>query len=133
MGPVSRVRGGVLSRIGPAVPLWFLEGPLAGRRDLWGADSRRCGALPLPVTNCSGQGLRVPCCMGCGSPDGVASLVRGGVFPVSARGELGPWGVPKRLHEGAAEGTEDLVHKGSVRCLGFRLSADGGQQSSAQR
>ena len=41
--------------------------------------------------------------------------------------------VPHTSHEGAAEGTEDLVHKCCVRCLGFRLSTDGGQQLSAHR
>ena len=35
--------------------------------------------------------------------------------------------------KGAAEGTEDLVHKGRVCRLGFRLSADGGLQLPAHR
>ena len=69
--------------------------------------------------------------VGSGGPDGVASRVRGGMFPVSARGGLGPWGVPQTSDEGAAEGAEDLVHKGCVRCSGFCLSAHGGQQLSA--
>ena len=60
--------------------------------------------------------------------DGAAPRVRGDVFPVSARGGLGPWGVPQTSHEGAAECSEDLVQKGCVRRLGFLLSADGGQR-----
>ena len=118
---VPRARGGVSSHIGrsaPPVP----EG-----------SSGRYGALPPPVTGRSGQGTRVPCCVGRGSPDGAASRVHGGVFLVSARGGLGPWGVPHTPHEGAAEGTEDLVHKGCLCCLGFRLSADGGLQLPAHR
>ena len=55
------------------------------------------------------------------------------MFPVSARGGLGPTGVSHASHKGAAEGTEDLVHKGRVRCLGLRLSVDGGLQLLAQR
>ena len=68
-----------------------------------------------------------------GGPDGAASRVPGVVFLVSARGGLGPWEIPQTSHEGAAEGTEDLVHEGCVRCLLFRLSADGGQHLYAQR
>ena len=75
----------------------------------------------------------MPCLVKCGGPDGVALPVRRGVFPVSAPVGLGPWGVPQTSHEGSVEGTENLVHKGCVRCSGFRLSADGGQQLSAQR
>ena len=52
------------------------------------------------------------------------------MFLVSARSGLVLWGVYHTLHEGAAEGTEDLVHKGCVCCLGFHLSADGGLQLS---
>ena len=55
------------------------------------------------------------------------------VFLVSARGGSGPGGVSQTPHERAAEGTEDLVHKGRVCGLGFRLSADGGLQLPAQR
>ena len=131
MGPVPPLRGGVSSHIRRSDPRFF-EGPPAGRRDLGGADSHRCGALPLLVTGRSGQGMRVPCWVGRGGPHGATSRVRGGVFPVSARGGSRPWGVPQTSHEGAGEGTEDLVHNGYVRCLGFRLSADGGQQLSAQ-
>ena len=69
--------------------------------------------------------------MGRGSPKGGASRVRGGVFPVSARLGLGAWGVPLTPPEGAAEATEDLVHKGCVCCFSFRLSADAGQQLHA--
>ena len=87
----------------------------------------------MPLTGRSGQGMRVPCRVGRGGPDGVSSHVRGGGFPVPARGGLGPWQVPQASHEGAAEGTEGLLHQGCVRCSGFLLSADGGQQLSAQR
>ena len=44
-----------------------------------------------------------------------------------------PWGVSHTSHKGAAEGTEDFVHKGRVYRLGLRLSADGGLQLIAQR
>ena len=63
----------------------------------------------------------------------VASRVPQGVFPVSSRGGSGPRGVSHAPHEGAAEGTEDLVHKGRVCRLGFCLSADGGLQLPAHR
>ena len=96
-------------------------------------DSCRCSALPLLVACRSGQGMRVPGWVGSGGPDGAAARVRGGVFPVAACGGLGPSGVPQSSHEGAAEGTEDLVHKRCMRCSGLRLSADGGQQLSAKR
>ena len=98
-----------------------------------GGSSSRYGALPLPVTGRVGQGTRVPCWAGRGGPDGAASRVHGGVFLASARGGLGPWGVSHTPHEGAAEGTEDLVHKGCVCCSGFRLSADGGLQLPVHR
>ena len=52
--------------------------------------------------------------------------------PVAGCGS-GPWGVSHALHKGAAEGTEDLVHKGRVCRLGLRLSANGGLQLPAQR
>ena len=55
------------------------------------------------------------------------------MFPVSAPGGSGPWGVSHAPHEGAAEGTEDFVHKGRVCRLGLRLSADRGLQLIAQR
>ena len=58
VGPVPRERGGVSSA---AVPLRFLEGSPAGRHDLVGADSHLCGALPLPVTSCSREGMGVLC------------------------------------------------------------------------
>ena len=119
MGLVPRVRGGVLSHIGGSAP------PVPGGSSGW------YGALRLPVTGCSGQGRGVPCWAGRGGLDGAASRVHGGVFPVSARGGLGPWGVPHTPHEGAAEGTEDLVHVGCVCCLGFCFSADGGLQLPA--
>ena len=127
---MSRVLGGVSHIVRSAPPV--VAGSSGRCRNLGRADSRRCGALPLPVTGRIGQGMCVPCWLGRGSPDGVASPVRGGVFPVSARGGLGPRGVPGTSHESAAEGTEDLVHKCCVRCSGFRLSADGGQQLSAR-
>ena len=75
--------------------------------------------------------MRLPCWVGCRGPDGAASRVCGAVFPVSARDGLGSWWVPQTSHEGAAENTEDLVHKGFVCCLAFCLSADGRQQLSA--
>ena len=59
--------------------------------------------------------------------------VHEGVFPVSARGGSGPWGVLHVPHEGAAEATKDFVHKCRVFRLGLRLSADGGLQLLAQR
>ena len=80
-----------------------------------------------------GQGTHVPRRAGRGGPDGVAPRVHGGVFPVSARGGSGAWGVSHAPYEGAAEGTEDLVHKGRVCRLGFRVSADGGLQLPAHR
>ena len=75
----------------------------------------------------------MPCQAGRGGPDGAASRVPGGVFLVSARGGSGRSGVSHTPHEGAAEGTEDLVHQGRVCRLGFRPSANGGLQLSAQR
>ena len=86
MKPAPRVRGDVSSHIGSSAP------------PALGGSSRRYGALPLPVTGRSGQGMRVPCSEGRGGPERAASLVRGGVFPVSARGGLGPWGVPQTSH-----------------------------------
>ena len=118
---VPRVCGGVSSHIGcsaPPVPGWSFG---------------RYGVLPLPVTSRGGQGTRVPCWAGRGGPDGAASRVHGVVFLVSASGGLGPWGDSHTLHEGGAEGTEDLLHKGCVRFLGFRLTADDGLQLPAHR
>ena len=131
-GP-CHVCAAVCRLISAAAPPRFLEGPPAGRRHLGGAESRRHGALTLPLTGRSGQGMRVLCLVGRSGPDGATSRICGGLFPVSARGGSRPWGLPQTSHEGAAEGIEVLLHKGSVRCLGFRLSADGGQQLSAQR
>ena len=45
----------------------------------------------------------------------------------------GPLGVSQASHKGAAEGTEDFVHKGRVCCLGLGLSVDGGLQLVAER
>ena len=45
---------------------------------------------------------------------GAVPRVHEGVFPVSARGGPGPWGVLHTPHKGAAKGTEDFVHKGRV-------------------
>ena len=42
-------------------------------------------------------------------------------------------GVSHASHKGAAEGTEDVVHKGRVCRPGLRLSTDGGLPSFAQR
>ena len=69
---------------------------------------------------------------GRGGPDGVAPRVHEDVFLVSARGCSGPPGGSHAPHEGAAEGTEDFVHKGRVCRLGLHLSADGGLQLLAQ-
>ena len=41
--------------------------------------------------------------------------VHEGVFPVSARGSSAPWGAFHVSRKGAAEGTEDFVHKGRER------------------
>ena len=117
----SRVRGGVSSHIGCSAPL------------VPGASFGRYGALSLPMIRGGGQGMRVPCCVGRGGPDGAASRFHGGVFLVSARGGSGPWGVSHTPDEGAAEGTEDLVHKGCVCSLGPGLSAEGGLQLLAHR
>ena len=116
---LSRVRGGMSSHIGRSAP------PVPG------GSFGQYGALPLPVIGRGGQGTRVPCSAGRGSPDGADSRVHGGVFLVPARGGSGPWWVSHMPHEGAAEDTEDPVHKGCVCCLGFLLSADGGLQSLA--
>ena len=64
---------------------------------------------------------------------GAVPRVHEGVFPVSAHGASVPWGISHASHKGAAEGTENFVHKGRVRCLGLRLSMDGGLQLLAQR
>ena len=45
----------------------------------------------------------------------------------------GSWGVSHASHKGAAEGTEDFVHKGRVCPPGLRRSADGGPLSITQR
>ena len=69
------------------------------------------------------------CLSGLDGPEPSGPLINPGQhlqLQVSARGQLGPWGVPETSHEGAAEGTEDLVHEGCVCCLGFRLIADDG-------
>ena len=63
------------------------------------------------------QGTRVPHWAGQGVPDGVALRVHGRVFPVSARDSSGPWGVSDTPYEGAAEGGQDLVHKGRMHRL----------------
>ena len=55
--------------------------------------------------------------VGRGGADGVAPRVHEGVFPVSARDGSGPWGVSHAPHEGAAEGTEDVLHRSGVCCL----------------
>ena len=77
--------------------------------------------------------MRVPCWAGRCGPIGAASHVCGGVFLASARGGLGHWGVSHTPHEGAAESTEDLVHKGCVCFFGFRLRTDGRLQLPAHR
>ena len=97
------------------------------------ARARRGVDAALPVTGCGGEGTRVLRQVARGGPDGVAPRVHEGVLPVSARGVSGPWGVSHAPHKGAAEGTEDFVHKGRVCHLGVPLSADGGLQLLAQR
>ena len=52
--------------------------------------------------------------------------------PVAGCGS-GPWGVSHASHKGAAEGSEDLMHKGHLCRLGLCLSANGGLQLLAQR
>ena len=101
-GLAPRVLGCVSSHIGHSAP------PVPG------GSFGRYGALPLPATGRPGQDTRVPSWAGRGGPDRAASRVRRAVFLVSARGGLGPWGVFHTPHEGAAEGTEDLVHKNCV-------------------
>ena len=64
---------------------------------------------------------------------GAVPRVHEGVFPVSARSGSGPWGVFHASHKGAAESTEDFVHKGHVCRLGLSVSVDGGLQLLAQR
>ena len=89
--------------------------------------------LAALTTGCGGQGTRVPRRVQRDGPDSVAPRVHDGVFPISSPGGSGPWGVSHAPHEGAAEGTEDFVHKARVCRLGLRLSADGGLQLLAQR
>ena len=64
---------------------------------------------------------------------GAVLRVHEGVFLVLVRGGSGPLGVSHALHKGAAEGTEDFVHKGRECRLGLCLSVDGGLQLLAQR
>ena len=52
--------------------------------------------------------------------------------PVAGCGS-GSWGVSHASHKGAAEGTEEFVHKGRVCRPGLRLSAGGRLPSFAQR
>ena len=121
VGLAPRVCGGVSSHISCSAP------PAPG------GSCGQYGPLPLLASVSGGQGTRVPCWAGRRGPNGAASGVYGGVFLVSARRGLGPWGVSHTPHQGAAEGTEDLVHDGCVCCFGFRLSADGGLQLPAHR
>ena len=121
VGLAPRVCGDVSSHIGRSAP------PVPG------GSCGRFGGLPLPATGRGWQGTRVPCLAGRSGPDGAATRVYGGLFLVSARGGSGPWGGSHTPHKGAAEGTEDLVHKGCMCCLGFRLSADGGLQLPTHR
>ena len=93
----------------------------------------RCVVAALPVIGCGGQDKRVPRQAGRGGPDGVAPRVHGGVVPVSVRDGSGPWGVLHASHQGAAEGTEALVHKRRVCRLGVRVDGDGGLQLPAHR
>ena len=91
----------------------------------WG---RVCAAVRHRCTACSRLRWAGHVCAA-----SVAPRVPEGVLQFSARGGSGPPGVSHAPHEGAAEGTEDLVDKGCLRCLGFRLSADGGLQLLAHR
>ena len=90
----------------------------------------RGGASSLQVGWRPGVGRARVCRVGWG---GSVPRVHEGVFLVLARGSSGPWGVSRALHKGAAEGTEDFVHKGRVCRLGLLLSVDGGLQLLAQR
>ena len=77
-----------------------------------------CGLLPCawpPRNSCRAC---VAVCRRCGSCGRVRLRVLGFHHP---------------SHKGAAEGTEDFVHKGRVCCPGLRRSADGGLPSFAQR
>ena len=93
------------------------------------ASRARGGASSLQVQWPAAVGRARVCRVGWGGavPSGFE-----GAFPVSARGGSGPWGVSHALHRGAAEGAEDLVHKGRVCCLGLRLSVEDGLQLLAQ-
>ena len=90
----------------------------------------RGGASSLQVRWPAAVGRARVCCVGWG---GAVPRVHEGVFLVSARGSSGPWGVSHASHKDAAEGIEDIVHKGRVCCLGLRLSVDAGLQLLAQR
>ena len=96
-----------------------------------GCASRVCGgASPLQVGRPAAVGRTPMCHVESG---GAVPCVHEGVFEVSARGGLGPSGVCHASNKGAAEGTEDFVHKGRVCSLGLCLSVDAGLQSLAQR
>ena len=88
------------------------------------------GALSLQCRWPAVVGRARVCPVGWG---GAVRCVHEAVFPVSARGGSGPWEVLHARQQGAAEGTEDFVHKGRVCRLGLRLSADGALQLLAQR
>ena len=103
------------------------------RSGIYAARARWCVVAALPVTGCAGEEQRVPRRVGRGGPEGVAPRVHEGVFPVAARVGSGPGGVSHAPQKGAAEDTEDFVHKGRVCRLGLRLNADGRLQLLAQR
>ena len=67
----------------------------------------------------------------CGTRAACVWLCAVAAGPVAGCGS-GPWGATHASLKGAAEGTEDFVHKGRVCRLGFCLSADGGLQLAAQ-
>ena len=92
MGPVPRVRGGVSSHIGRSAAL------------VLGGSPSRSGALPLPVTGCSGQGMRVPCWVARGGLDGATSRVRGGALTILSSGGLGPLGGSPNVARGGCGG-----------------------------
>ena len=113
-----RVCATVCRRISAAVPLRFLEGPSVGTGPF------HC-QRPVAV------GRARVCRVRWGAA--VPMMLLWGVFLISARGGLGPWGVSHTPRECAAEGPENLVHKGCLCCLDFRLSAHGRPQLPAHR
>ena len=80
------------------------------------------------------RGRRVVCSLAhgrCGTGVARVRLRVVAAGPVAGCGS-GPWGVTHTSQKGAAEGTEDFVHKGRACRLGLRLSADCGLQLLSQ-